>query len=118
MAVMRFSGDPIRDRLGAVLTLRLSTRGRRGGDAARRASPTACRWRPPASPLAGLGIANMVPIAFSAAGNLPGLAPGMGISVVTFMGYSGLLFAPSLIGFVAKHTGLAPIFAGAAGCSI
>ncbi len=27
------------------------------------------------------------------------------------MGYSGLLFAPSLIGFVAKHTGLGPIFA-------
>ena len=25
------------------------------------------------------------------------------------MGYSGLLFAPSLIGFVAKHTGLGPI---------
>ena len=60
--------------------------------------------------LAGLGIANMVPIAFSAAGNLPGLAPGIGISVVSFMGYSGLLFAPSLIGFIAKHTGLGPIF--------
>jgi hypothetical protein len=53
----------------------------------------------------------MVPIAFSAAGNLPGLAPGIGISVVSFMGYSGLLFAPSLIGLVAKHTGLGPIFA-------
>ena len=53
----------------------------------------------------------MVPIAFSAAGNLPGLAPGIGISIVSFMGYSGLLFAPSLIGFVAKHTGLGPIFA-------
>ena len=26
------------------------------------------------------------------------------------MGYSGLLFAPSLIGFIAKHTGLGPIF--------
>ena len=60
--------------------------------------------------VAGLGIANMVPIAFSAAGNLPGLAPGIGLSVVTFMGYSGLLFAPSLIGFVAQHTGLGSVF--------
>ena len=62
--------------------------------------------------LAGLGIANMVPIAFSAAGNLPGLAAGVGISAVSFMGYSGLLFAPSLIGFIAEHTGLGPIFVG------
>jgi fucose permease len=54
----------------------------------------------------------MVPIAFSAAGNLPGLAPGIGISIVTFMGYSGLLFAPSLIGLVARTTGLGPIYAG------
>ena len=64
--------------------------------------------------LAGLGIANMVPIAFSAAGNLPGWRPGVGISAVSFMGYSGLLFAPSLIGFIAKHTGLGPIYVGAA----
>ena len=62
--------------------------------------------------LAGIGIANMVPIAFSAAGNLPGLAAGVGISAVSFMGYSGLLFAPSVIGFIAKHTGLGPIYLG------
>ena len=60
--------------------------------------------------LAGIGISNMVPIAFSAAGNMPGLAPGIGLSVATFMGYSGMLFAPSLIGFVAEHTGFAIIF--------
>jgi fucose permease len=110
MAVMRFSGDPIRDRLGAVTTLRISTLvagtglvlASWSGSVAGTATGFA---------LAGLGIANMVPIAFSAAGNLPGLAPGIGISVVSFMGYSGLLFAPSLIGFVAKHTGLGPVFA-------
>jgi fucose permease len=60
--------------------------------------------------LAGVGISNMVPIAFSAAGNMPGLAPGIGLSVATFMGYSGMLFAPSLIGFVAEHTGFSIIF--------
>ena len=113
MAIMRFSGDLIRDRLGAVLTLRISTVVA-GRGCWSRPCAAACRWRRRASPLAGLGIANMVPIAFSAAGNLPGLAPGIGISVVTFMGYSGLLFAPSLIGFIAKHTGLGPIYVGAA----
>lgn len=110
MAVMRFSGDPIRDRFGAVATLRVSTVTAGVGmllatfaDSVLGASAGFA--------LAGLGIANMVPIAFSAAGNLPGLPPGIGISIATFMGYSGLLFAPSLIGFVARHTGLGPIFA-------
>lgn len=113
MAVMRFSGDAIRDRLGAVLTLRLLTVVAGTGllTAAFAGSvPVAALG----FALAGLGIANMVPIAFSAAGNLPGLAAGVGISAVSFMGYSGLLFAPSLIGFIAKHTGLGPIYAGPA----
>jgi len=110
MAVMRFSGDPIRDRLGAVLTLRISTLVA-GTGMLFAAFADSVLGVAAGFAFAGLGIANMVPIAFSAAGNLPGLAPGIGISVVTFMGYSGLLFAPSLIGFVAKHTGLAPIFA-------
>jgi hypothetical protein len=59
---------------------------------------------------AGIGVANLVPIMFSAAGNLPGYAPGVAISVATFMGYSGILFAPSLIGFIAKQTGFALVF--------
>jgi MFS family permease len=110
MAVMRFSGDPIRDRLGAVLTLRVSTLVA-GLGLLFAAWADGVVGAAAGFAMAGLGIANMVPIAFSAAGNLPGLAPGIGISVVSFMGYSGLLFAPSLIGFVAKHTGLGPIFA-------
>lgn len=110
MAVMRFSGDPIRDRLGAVLTLRVSTLVAGVGMLVA-AWADSVVGAAAGFALAGLGIANMVPIAFSAAGNLPGLAPGIGISLVSFMGYSGLLFAPSLIGFVAKHTGLGAIFA-------
>ncbi len=109
MALMRFSGDPIRDRLGAVTTLRLSTAVAGIGMLGAAFAPTA-GLAAAGFAVAGLGIANMVPIAFSAAGNLPGLAPGIGLSVVTFMGYSGLLFAPSLIGFVAQHTGLGRVF--------
>ncbi|PZQ49943.1 MAG: MFS transporter [Rhodovulum sulfidophilum] len=110
MAVMRFSGDPIRDRFGAVRTLRVSALIAAAGLLAAGFAPN------PAVAIAGfaiagLGISNLVPIAFSAAGNLPGLAPGVGISLVTFLGYSGMLFAPSFIGFVAHRTGLGPIFA-------
>jgi sugar phosphate permease len=47
----------------------------------------------------------MVPIVFSAAGNQPGVSPGAGISLVNLMGYSGILLAPSGIGFVAEHIG-------------
>ena len=36
--------------------------------------------------------------------------PGAGVSVVTTMGYSGILAAPSIIGFVGERTGFAPIF--------
>ncbi|HET9067756.1 MAG TPA: MFS transporter [Amaricoccus sp.] len=111
MALMRFSGDIVRDRLGAVLTLRLSTLV--AGTGLLAAAFAGSVWMAAAGfALAGLGIANMVPIAFSAAGNLPGLPPGVGISAVSFMGYSGLLFAPSLIGFIAQHTGLGPIWVG------
>ena len=55
--------------------------------------------------VSGLGVANMVPILFSAAGNHPGLAPGAGIAAVTMFGYSGILVAPSTIGFVAEYVG-------------
>lgn len=47
----------------------------------------------------------MVPILLSAAGNHPGLAQGAGISTVTMLGYSGILLAPSSIGFVAEQIG-------------
>ncbi|EKF18982.1 MFS transporter [Nitratireductor pacificus] len=109
MAVMRFAGDGLRNRLGAVRTLRYSgvvaTIGMLGAGLA--PSPLIAVV---AFALAGLGIANMVPIVFSAAGNQPGLSPGAGMSVTTTIGYSGMLLAPSLVGFVAERTGFAPIF--------
>ncbi|WP_299133905.1 MFS transporter [uncultured Amaricoccus sp.] len=111
MALMRFSGDPIRDWLGGVRTLRISTLVSASGLilAGLASSPAVALA---GFAIAGLGIANMVPIMFSAAGNMPGLPPGIGLSLVTFMGYAGMLFAPSVIGFMAAHTGLGPIFLG------
>lgn len=110
MAVTRFTGDLIRDRFGAVRTLRASALVAAAGlvTAGFATSPALAIG---GFAVAGLGIANLVPIAFSAAGNLPGLPPGVGISLVSFLGYSGMLFAPSMIGFVAHLTGLGPVFA-------
>ena len=109
MAVLRFTGDPLRDRLGAVRTLRLSILLAAAGMVLGGLAPGP-GWAVAGFAVAGLGIANMVPIMFSAAGNLPGFAPGIALSLVTFMGYSGMLFAPTLIGFVAAYTGLAAIY--------
>ncbi|MGJ8572392.1 MAG: MFS transporter [Hoeflea sp.] len=109
MALMRFLGDLVRDRFGAVRTFRVScVLAMVGlGMAGLAHSPELAIA---GFAVAGLGFANTVPIAFSAAGNLPGLPQGLAISVVTFMGYSGILFAPSVIGFIAEHTGFAAVF--------
>lgn len=111
MAVMRFLGDRVRNRFGAVTTMRIS-----GAVACAGMLAAGLAATPLVATLAfaftGLGIANMVPIAFSAAGNQPGIPSATGMSVATTIGYSGMLAAPSVIGFVAEHTGLAPVFIG------
>jgi predicted MFS family arabinose efflux permease len=114
MAVMRFAGDLIRDRLGAVMTLRICGAIAICGLAIIGSAPNTT-IAIAGFALAGIGISNMVPIVFSAAGNLPGMAAGVGLSVVTTMGYSGILVAPSVIGFVAEHTGLGRIFLALSG---
>ncbi len=109
MALMRFLGDGVRNRFGAVATLRVSSLIAAAGMLVAGLSPWP--WLAIAAfALCGIGIANMVPIAFSAAGNQPGVPSGAGMSVVTLMGYSGLLVAPSAIGFVGEHVGFAPVF--------
>jgi fucose permease len=109
MAAMRFAGDHVRDRFGAVKTLRFCTVMAMIGMVISGMAPnTAVAVLGFA--ICGIGISNMVPIAFSAAGNLPGFAQGVALSVATVMGYSGALFAPSVIGFIAEHTGFSIIF--------
>ena len=104
MAVMRFSGDALRNRFGAVRTLRLSTLIAALALAGAALAPNA-PLAISAFALAGLGLANTVPILFSAGGNHPGLSPGAGLSTVTMIGYSGILVAPSAIGLVAEQAG-------------
>ena len=104
MAGMRFAGDSLRNRFGAVRTLQVSGLAGALGMGLAAAAPTG--WVAIVGfAISGIGIANMVPILFSAAGNMPGLSPGAGIATVTMMGYSGILVAPSTIGFVAQHVG-------------
>jgi MFS family permease len=48
----------------------------------------------------GLGLSVIVPIAYSVAGSAKGLPPGVGLAMVTTVGYSGFLFGPPVIGFL------------------
>lgn len=114
MALMRFLGDGIRNRLGAVTTLRVSSLTAALAMFAASLSPSP--WLAiVAFAVCGLGIANMVPIAFSAAGNQPGISSAAGMSVATTIGYSGILLAPSIVGFVVEKTGFAPVFIALSG---
>ena len=113
MAAVRFMGDALRNRMGAVLTLRL------GAVVAILGLAVAGMASGPllaiaGFALAGIGLANMVPIVFSAAGNVAGLANGVSLSIVTTMGYAGILLAPGMIGWLAEWQSLSAIYGGLA----
>ncbi len=101
MAAGRLSGDWLTSRLGATQLLR-------GGGALAALGLTATLvFAQPALAvggfgLIGLGLANVVPTLFSAAGRSRSLAPRVAIAAVASTGYAGLLAGPPLIGFVAQ----------------
>jgi predicted MFS family arabinose efflux permease len=105
MAGMRLAGDRITHKFGSMQTLRVGSVLAAVGYLATALIPSA------AGALAGfvvvgIGAANIVPIFFTAAGHVPGVAPGIGLATVTTIAYAGLLLGPALIGFVAKATSL------------
>ena len=57
--------------------------------------------------LVGIGYACVVPILFSAAANVKGISPAVGISSIASGGLIGFLFGPSVIGMVAEKFNLA-----------
>ncbi|WP_151720273.1 MFS transporter [Gemmobacter serpentinus] len=115
MAVMRFAGDAVRNRFGAVRTLRVSALIAAAALLAASVAPSHVLALA-AFALAGLGIANTVPIMLSAAGNLRGMSPGAGLATVAMVGYAGILVAPSSIGFIAEHAGFRGTWAGLSLC--
>ena len=101
MAAGRLSGDWLTSRLGAALLLRVG-----GALAALGLAATLVLGRPAFAiagfGLVGLGLANVVPTLFSAAGRSRSLAPRVAIAAVASTGYAGLLAGPPLIGFAAQ----------------
>lgn len=56
--------------------------------------------------VAGFGVATLVPAAMTAADALPGLAPGTGLTVVTWLMRIGFLASPPVVGLIADATAL------------
>jgi fucose permease len=105
MAAFRLAGDRLTTRWGAVA---LAQRG--GVAAAAGVALALVGGRPVVAlvgfALAGAGLAALVPIAFRAAGSLPGIPAGVGIAALTTVGYSAFLVSPPTIGFAAEAIGL------------
>ncbi len=102
MVLGRVFGDLIVRRLGPALVLRA------GAGLAALGFGLAVMW--PAAgaagfALVGLGVANMAPLMFSAAGRA-GNAASTGVAAVATLGYAGLLLGPPLIGVAADLIGL------------
>jgi hypothetical protein len=55
---------------------------------------------------AGLGVATLMPAAMHGADQLPGMGPGTGLTVVTWLMRVGFFGAPLLVGVVADATSL------------
>jgi MFS family permease len=106
MAISRFSGDWLRARVGAVMLVRGSAWLAAAGLVIALMVP----WPTVAVggfALVGLGLANLVPVFFGAAGRIPGQNPGAAIAALATLGYSGFMVGPPVIGFVADLTSLA-----------
>jgi MFS family permease len=105
MAVARFAADPLRGRLGNVVLVR-------GGSLIAAAGlGVALLVHEPAAAIAGfallgLGLAPVVPIAFSAAGDLDSRATGRLVGRVATLGYVGSVAGPIMIGWLAEATSL------------
>ena len=105
MTAGRFTGDALVARLGPRLVLRASS-----GVACVGLAIALLIAQPIAGimgcALVGMGIANVIPVLFSAASRVPGVEPGRGLAAVATTGYLGFLAGPPLIGAVAELAGL------------
>lgn len=105
MAIGRFAGDRMAERLGAVRLVRVGSLATVLGMILALAG-----WGIAASVLgfiaAGLGMSALFPVVLSAAGRHTELPTGAAIATVTTFGYVGLFAGPPLIGFLADLTSL------------
>jgi MFS family permease len=105
MAIGRLGGDGVVQRFGAPRTIVV------GGVLVVGGMTLALVPAGPAAAIAGFalvgfGVANVVPVMFSAAGRVADVPAGTALAAASTMGYSGFLIGPTVIGLVAQATSL------------
>jgi MFS family permease len=105
MAIFRLFGDTVTRRLGPVMTVRAGALLAACGLTVA-LTAQAPVWALPGFALTGAGFSVIVPLAFSAGGNINSLPAGAAIATVSGSGYIGFLFGPPLIGFIAHASSL------------
>ena len=105
MTVGRLAGDRIVDRFGQRTVARAGAALAALGMGGALAVPT-LGTALAGFALAGLGFATLVPAAMHTADELPGLPPGTGLTIVSWLLRVGFLLSPPLVGFVADLTSL------------
>lgn len=105
MTLGRLLGDRVTDRFGAVMV------GRAGGLLAAAGMALALLLPHPTTTIIGfgimgLGVSTLFPLTLAAAGNLPGVRTGDGVTVVGWLGRAGFLAFPPLVGFLADSVNL------------
>lgn len=105
MALSRFFGDGLRAKFGAASLVRgsavISLAGLVVALLAHGPLLAALGFA-----LMGVGVGNIAPVIYGAAGRLKGVESGVAIASVLTMGYAAFLLGPPLIGFVAQLTTL------------
>lgn len=105
MTIGRLTGDRAVDRFGQRTVVRTGAALTAAGMAAALAYPTVTTALAGFA-LAGLGCATLVPAAMHTADELPGLSPGTGLTVVSWLLRAGFLISPPLVGFLADQSSL------------
>ncbi|MFD6952903.1 MFS transporter [Nocardiopsis sp. TSRI0078] len=105
MTLGRLVGDRVTDRFGAVAVGRACGLLAGGGIAFALLLP-----HPVATVIGfgvmGLGVSTLFPLTLAAAGNVPGVRTGDGITVVGWLGRAGFLAFPPMVGFLADSSSL------------
>lgn len=103
--VGRFTADSAVERFGPILVARvgggLATLGMLAVLAIPHPVVIIAGWG-----LAGFGIASIFPGTFHAAGNLPGVTTGAGVTIVSYIARVGFLVSPPLVGLISDQVGL------------
>ncbi len=101
MAVVRLSGDKIRDLFSEKLIVQVSGVAAAAGVALFSLAPTV-EVAFLGAALSGMGVAIVYPLAITAAARRPGRSSADNVAAMTMISFSAFLFAPPVIGFLSE----------------